>query len=251
MIVDAYTHCGISKYQPIEDVQNAMEAACVKKAVLVQHLGEYDNLYISKIVSADPSQFAGVFQIDYKVPHAISDLITWTNTKIFKGIRFTIDSLQKHQDLWEAAVLLDLIIVLYAPDGILDSIEVLNTFLQGNPSCKLVITHLGNPDIDKLSDLKRYREVFNLSNHKGVYFQISGLNMFCPYPHKALYPLIEEAFDVFDNSRIMWGSNYPVVGTHADYIKDIELYTEKIMPIPETCINSFLGGNSNLLWFSD
>lgn len=250
MIIDAYTHCGMFKYKPIQDVQAVMKKAQVDKAVLVQHLAEYDNSYIGDIVSKRPGHFAGVFQVDSESQQAISDLRQLADSGVFKGIRFTIETLQTRKDLWEAAVDLNLIIVLYAPDGMRYHIEGLNTFLEANPSSKIVITHLGNPDIYESSDLKLYREVLTLSNHNGVYFQISGLKMFCPYPHMAFRPLIEEAFDTFDNSRIVWGSNYPVIGTHDDYTKDIELYIKNIIPIPESCINGFLGDNSNSLWFS-
>ena len=41
-IVDAYSHCGISKYRPVENVQDIMRRNGVARAVLVQHLGEYD-----------------------------------------------------------------------------------------------------------------------------------------------------------------------------------------------------------------
>src|SRR6202043_1719838 len=37
-IVDAYAHCGLSKYEPIEKVRAAMAAGGVSRAVLVQHL---------------------------------------------------------------------------------------------------------------------------------------------------------------------------------------------------------------------
>ena len=46
MIIDSYTHCGISKYLPIEDVSATMDRAGVHRAVLAQHLGEFDNSYI-------------------------------------------------------------------------------------------------------------------------------------------------------------------------------------------------------------
>ncbi len=42
-IIDGYTPCGLSKYEPIEKVRKVMAGAGVQRAVLAQHLGEYDN----------------------------------------------------------------------------------------------------------------------------------------------------------------------------------------------------------------
>jgi len=38
-IVDAFTHCGVSKYNPIEDARRTVQSAGVQRAVLVQHMG--------------------------------------------------------------------------------------------------------------------------------------------------------------------------------------------------------------------
>ena len=43
MIVDDYTHYEILKYQPAEVVLVTMARAGVDRAVLCQHVGEYDN----------------------------------------------------------------------------------------------------------------------------------------------------------------------------------------------------------------
>ena len=53
-IVDAYTHCGLRKYHPIEKIRHVMNLADVARAVLVQHLGEFDNSYIGNMVKNDP-----------------------------------------------------------------------------------------------------------------------------------------------------------------------------------------------------
>ena len=159
--------------------------------------------------------------------------------------------MQKHRYLWEEAVRLNLIIVLYAPDGLINYIEILNTFLEANPSCKVVITHLGNPDIKEFPDFKSYRSIFSLSRYSNVYYQISGMKMFCDYPHQQLYPLIAEIVEHFDASRLMWASNYPIVGDAEDYIKDLHLLLDRKLPVPEKAVEDVAGNNAYRLWFSD
>ena len=69
-IIDSYSHCGISKYEPIERVRGVMRSGGVARAVLVQHLGEYDNRYLQDVVAADPDHLAGVCMVDHQLPAA-------------------------------------------------------------------------------------------------------------------------------------------------------------------------------------
>ena len=56
VIVDGYSHCGILKYQPVEVVLDTTAQAGVDRAVLCQHLGEYENSYLSQVVESRPRQ---------------------------------------------------------------------------------------------------------------------------------------------------------------------------------------------------
>ena len=57
-VIDAYTHCGLDKYEPIDRVREMMTHSGIDRAVLAQHLGQYDNRYIGSVVSEDPEHFA-------------------------------------------------------------------------------------------------------------------------------------------------------------------------------------------------
>lgn len=250
-IIDAYAHCGLSKYEPIENVREVMKTAGVSGAVLVQHLGEFDNSYIGDIAASDPTRFAGVCLVDSSSVTAVEDLKKEASSGAFKGIRFTIDVFKNSPQLCQAAVDEGLIIVLFAPDGIAEHVEILDAFLNLNPSCRLVITHLGNPDLGDGPGFEAYKRVFTLARHAGVYYQVSGMKMFCPYPHRELYSLIGEAAESFGVSRLVWGSNYPVVGADEDYIKDLHLLLGGKLPLPEQAVNEIAGNNAHRLWFSD
>ena len=249
IIVDAYTHCGLSKYKPIESVREVMEKAGVSYAVLVQHLDEFDNSYIGNIASDDPEHFAGVCQVNSTSPSALNDLNKLSSSGIFKGVRFAADTLITSPELWQAAIDLNMIIVLYAPDGIVKHVESLAASLGMNPSCQLVLTHMGNPDTKEAPDFIDYKSVFRLAQYNNIYYQISGMKMFCSYPHEIFYPLIKEAHKNFGVSRLIWGSNYPVVGNKEDYKKDLNLVLEGQLPIPKNEISQVIGANSVKLWF--
>ena len=70
-ITDAYGHCGLRKFRPIEDVKRITDRHGVARANLVQHMGEFDNSYIGGIVRDEPERFAGVFLVDIDAPDAI------------------------------------------------------------------------------------------------------------------------------------------------------------------------------------
>ena len=69
------------------------------------------------------------------------------------------------------------------------------------------------------------------------------------YPHEPLYPLLAEAAARFGGARLLWGSNYPVVGDEQDYRNDLQLLLDEKLPFPDTDIPAIAGGNARSLWF--
>ena len=155
-IIDNYTHCGLSKYRPIEDVEAVMKCAGVSRAVLAQHLGEYDNSYIEGIVRDDPDRFAGVCHLDATAPDAEDALARIADRGVLKGVRFTVDTLESAPALWDAATRLGMVIVLYAPEGMTGFVDAVRSFLDRHRDCAMVLTHLGygaedpGPGVDRL-----------------------------------------------------------------------------------------------------
>jgi len=249
-IVDAYAHCGLSKYEPIEKVRAVMAAAGVARAVLVQHLGEFDNSYIGSVVEADPQHFAGVLLVDHRAANAVDTLEHGMASGHFQGIRLTAEAISQSPALLSTAANLGLVVVLYAPDGIRPILQPLEKELQLAPFMRLVVTHLGNPTLEKGDIAESAREVFRLAKFANVYLQLSGMKMFCPFPHEALYPLIADALTHFTPGRILWGSNYPVVGSQADYLADLRLLLDGRLPVPPEAIPKIAGENAQRLWFN-
>jgi predicted TIM-barrel fold metal-dependent hydrolase len=201
-IIDGYTHCGISKYEPIERVREVMAAAGVRRAVLVQHLGEFDNSYLARIAVADPEHFAAVCLVDHEAADCGEVLRRWAETGGFKGVRLTIDVFSVNPELAAAAIELGLIIVLFAPRGIAGALGPLASFLERHAQARLVVTHLGNPDLANLARVADSDDVLRLAEFPNVYFQVSGMGMFSRWPHEPLYPFIERAFERFGASRL-------------------------------------------------
>src|SRR5579885_640179 len=117
-LIDGYTHCGLFKYEPIERVQVVMSAAGVGRAVLVQHLGEFDNSYLGCIAFEQPDRFAAVCLVDHQSVDCVTTLQRLAESGRFKGLRLTHDALTARPDLAAAAVELGLVLVFYAPEGV-------------------------------------------------------------------------------------------------------------------------------------
>jgi L-fuconolactonase len=249
-IIDAYCHCGLSKYEPIENVRAAMTAAGVSRAVLVQHLGEFDNSYIGSVVASDSQHLAGVLLIDHRQPDAVGTLGKWHSTGHFQGIRLTAQAITESPDLLSTAANLGMIIVLFAPEGLRPIVEKLEAELRLAPFTRLVITHLGNPSFENGEVAESARDVFRLAKFGNVFLQISGMAQFCPFPHDDLRPLIADAFTHFGPTRMLWGSNFPVVGTNENFAADLHLLLDGKLPIPSDAIPKVAGENAQRLWFN-
>lgn len=250
-LVDGYTHCGRSKYQPIESVKAVMQAAGVNRAVLVQHLGEFDNSYIGQIVADDPEHFAGVCIVNHAAPDTGETLRQLAESGHFKGIRITTDMAETSPQLLAEAEEIGLIILIYAPHGMADFVDPLLEFLEMHPEAQIVLTHMGNPDPANDPKLEKHRNVFRLTQYPNVYYQVSGMRMFCPYPHEILHDMIAEALDQFGPSRLYWGSNYPVVGTQQHYTDDLRLLLDGRLPIPREAIDAIANDTAHQLWFAE
>jgi L-fuconolactonase len=251
IVVDGYCHCGLTKYEPVERVEEVMTATGVERAVLVQHLGEFDNSYLGRIAAANPARFAAVGLIDHERAACIDTLQRWTEAGCFKGMRMTTEALAAHPALADAAVELGLVIVLYAPHGIAPAIRPIETLFKGHPEACLVLSHLANPDPADAPRFSKWSDTLRLAEHTGVYVQLSGMKMFCPWPHEPLYPLIEQTLERFGASRVYWGSNFPVVGGTRDYLDDLSLLLEGKLPIVPSDIPAIAGENAKALWFAD
>ncbi len=248
-VIDAYVHCGLSKYEPIERVRATMAAAGVSRAVLVQHLGEFDNSYIGSAVASDPEHLAGVLLVDHRADEAARTLEQWVSTGQFRGLRLTAEALVARAELFSRAADLGLVIVLFTPQGIRPILPQLLAALDERPSTRLVVSHLGNPILAEGRLCEESFDLEVLARFPNVFVQLSGMKMFCPNAYETLYPLIERIVAAFGTRRVVWGSNYPLVGTQEDYLADLRLLLEGRLPVPSAAIPQIAGENARRLWF--
>jgi L-fuconolactonase len=246
---DAYAHCGLSKYEPIESLCAVLAAACVQRAVLVQHLGEFDNRYIADIARHDPHRFAAVGMIDPARADLHDSLHELSENLGCRGVRLTANMVSVNPGLLDLATRVGLHVMLWAPDGLTAYSGALEAALERAPETRLVISHLGTPREEESPTFTIFESLKQLSRYPHVYVLVSGMKMSCPFPHEPLYPLIEQVIELFGPRRLMWGSNFPVVGGLVDYRADLGLLLEGKLPIGREDIQAVAGGNARRLWF--
>src|SRR5262249_20787936 len=160
-VVDAYVHCGLHKYHPHEVLAQTLKSAGVSRAVLVQHLGEYDNAYLGTIAAASPDTFAAVALIDHHSDAVEHDLGAVAESGHFRGLRVTDEALMQSPELIAQAAGLGLVLVMSGLQGA-------RNLLEEQPDCRMVITHLGRPNVGESPSFPSSAAVLALAEYPYV-----------------------------------------------------------------------------------
>lgn len=247
-ITDAYGHCGLRKFKPLSDVMRVSDRYGVSRSVLVQHMGEFDNSYIAGAVRDRPERFAGVFLVDMDALDARETIAQWAASGHFRGIRMTAESVRTHASLWQHAAELGLHFVVSAPVPA-GPAEALGRFARANPGNGIQITHLG---LSGKADGPRFASLdpmLALAASPNIHVQVSGMHQIAPVPYAEVIPAIARVYEAFGSDRVLYGSNFPVMGEDAVYGKEIALLKEGKLGIPKEAIPQVMNRNARRLWF--
>jgi L-fuconolactonase len=249
MIIDAYSHCGRTKYLPVSQVLSAMDKAGVSRTVLCQHLNDYDNSYLAEVVAQYPDRFAAVCLIDPSQPDAWDRLQEWNTGGFFRGVRLLAPWLAQNTNLYVSAMKVGLNLVVYAPDGIESSVPKILEVARSNSVGKIVISHLGTPKVID-GRLVEGRALFSLTEMPNVFVQLSGQSMVCEYPYSPLDEFTAQAIERFGPSRVMWGSNFPVCGDGRSIQRDLDLVRAGAWGLDQAGAEMVTSHAAMHVWFS-
>lgn len=125
---------------------------------------------------------------------------------------------------------------------------VLRTLFEREPDARVVIDHLGKPDIaahDGDPDGADWREnLAALAELPGVFAKVSGLTTQDHWTHVRpgrLHPYIDHALACFGAERLMFGSDWPVVdlaGGHDGWLEIFEIAVAGLSTEDQTHIRS-------------
>ena len=248
MIIDGYSHCGTTKFLPVEEVLVAMSHSGVDRAMLCQHMGEYDNSYLESVVRRHPDRFRATCLVNLSTPKAVTDLRHWQATGCFRGIRVTAETVKQQFDLCVEAMSRGMNVVLYAPEGIAGAVQSVRRLARACAGSRIVISHLGNPRVEE-DRLVNGDELLNLASEQDIDILLSGLSMFCPYPYLPLHGFIRDVVAAFGADRVLWGSNFPVGGDQEAYHRDLLFVRSSELGLKESEIDQIVGGTADKVWF--
>lgn len=222
-LIDNHIHAG-DKYGPVENAIGNMDSLGITHAVIVQHMGQYNNTYVAQCLEKYPERFWIVAMVDLALPDAPKTLRKWLKDDDLHGVRLPAVSLSRRPDVWDmAAECRGVISVMGLQPRDLGQIERLKTFLEANPRSRMKIEHLGHADPAEPPPYITYQRVMDLASYKGVYLQLSAPHTHSkkPYPHEDMLPFVEMAKKHFGPYHLIWGSSYPPVEMYMTYAQSL------------------------------
>ncbi len=254
-IVDTHAHAGLEKYEPIESLVDQMFRHEVEKAVLVQHMGQYDNRYLIECARRFPGRFCVCVLVDVRQPDAPERLRQWAQNPEVRGIRLRCDDRSPGADplaLWETVDELGLCVSLA---GTLQGLAAPETaeLAQRFRRLTLVVEHLGHPSRDEVAPYPLYRRVLDLAQYPHVSMKISSLHVpsRTPWPHEDALPYVQMALEAFGPERLMWASDFPPVSGREGYRNTLRFALERFPYRTEEERAWVMGRTALRIWFGE
>jgi predicted TIM-barrel fold metal-dependent hydrolase len=210
-----------SKERPVtpEGLIAAMDEAGVDKAAIVQSSTcyGYDNSYVVDSIGAFPSRFTGVASVDMLQADAPDRIRHWVNRGI-TGLRLftggstaafdpsTLDD-RRSFPTWDLCGELGLSMCIQTdPVGLAQVAGLAKRF----PKVRIVLDHLGRPDVSDGPPYKRASSLFGLAPFETIFLKLTprifGDVRRGDASAETFFPLLVEAFG---SNRLAWGSNFP------------------------------------------
>jgi predicted TIM-barrel fold metal-dependent hydrolase len=224
-----------------------MDRCGIEYAVLVQHLGEFDNTYLAKVVEKYPERLAAVALID---PGRlwVKTLERLINSQLFRGVRVNSDMMTANPELCAAVLRRGLNLIACIDESRPLVPQILWGLAHMKMTGKIVLSHLGGLLVgsERASDSSLS---LDLANSQNVFVNFSGLSMYGEYPYEKFDGLIRMLIGRFGANRLMWGSNYPVCGDAESYLRDLQLMRPGAWDLSYNEIQLILHYNAKKVWF--
>jgi predicted TIM-barrel fold metal-dependent hydrolase len=203
----------------IEGLIAAMDEAGVDKAAIVQSSTcyGYDNSYLVESIAKYPQRFTGVGSVDVLQPDAPERIRHWvqrgvSGLRLFTGgstAAFDPSSLDDPRSFpaWSVCGELGLSMCIQTdPSGLAQVAGLAKRF----PAVRIVLDHLGRPDVTDGPPYKRAASLFGLAPFDNIFLKLTPRIFGDAQKGQAsaatFFPRLVE---VFGSNRLAWGSNFP------------------------------------------
>ena len=189
--------------------------------------------------------------VDLAEPDAIATLSALARDPLLKSVRPMLQDMPDPTWILRADVqaALDALPALGVRfDALVKSAQwpALLTMLERNPALDVVIDHAGKPDIAGRGFDSWSRWIRRVAAHPRVHCKLSGLATEAAWDWSVdtLRPYLDHLLECFGASRLIWGSDWPVVELGGGYLRWREATNVLIAQLREDERDAILGGNA-------
>jgi predicted TIM-barrel fold metal-dependent hydrolase len=222
---------------PIENQVEQMKEFGLKYTVLVnpRYYG-WDNSYISYSLHKYPNLFVAHGLVNPEDPNVAERLRYWVEEHGFQGMRFspiyhpksTWLNSKEHYPLWREAERLNAVFNYYI---LPHQMPMLEEMAGRFPGVKIVVDHLGKPDLKLEDPWPEFRKMFRLKKFSQVWISASEpyeLSTTKEYPYRDTIPFFKATYEEFGGRQLIWGTGYPRPRWELPMDKELE-FVDKVL----------------------
>lgn len=203
---------------PIENQIGQMKDFGIKYGVLItpRYFG-WDNSYTEYSMRQAPGMFVAHGLLNPHDPKAPENLRYWIKEKGFQGMRFSPIYHPKQvwlndrsqYPIWKEAERLGAVFNFYIlPHQMPQLADMAGRF----PGVKIVVDHLGKPDLKLADPWPEFKKMFALKKFPQVWISASEpyeLSTSNKFPYKEVIPYYKATYEEFGGKQLIWGTGYP------------------------------------------
>jgi predicted TIM-barrel fold metal-dependent hydrolase len=247
----------VDKPAPIENQVAQMRDYSLEYAVLInpRYFG-WDNSYISDSLHRYPKLFVAHGLINPEDPKVADRLRYWVVEHGFQGMRFsplyhpnsTWLNSKAHDPLWREAEKLGAVFNFYI---LPHQMPMLADMAARHPGVKVVVDHLGKPDLRQRDPWPEFRKMFALKKLPHVWISASEpyeLSLTNQFPYRDTIPFFKAVYEEFGGRRLIWGTGYPRPRWELPMEKELEFVDEVLEFYTAEDRERLLGKNALDIW---
>jgi len=242
---------------PIENQIEQMKDFGLKYAVLInpRYYG-WDNSYISYSLHKYPNLFVAHGLVNPEDPNVAERLRYWVTEHGFQGMRFspiyhpksTWLNSKSHYPLWREAEKLNAVFNFYI---LPHQMPMLEDMAGRFPGVKIVVDHLGKPDLRLADPWPEFRKMFRLKKLPQVWISASEpyeLSVSKEYPYRDTIPFFKATYEEFGGRQLIWGTGYPRPRWELPMDKELEFIDKVLDFYTPDDRELLLGKNALRIW---
>ena len=242
---------------PIENEVAEMDEFSLQYAVLInpRYFG-WDNSYISHSLHRYPSRFVAHGLLDPLGTDPAGTLRYWIKQHGFQGMRLsplyapksTWLNAKEQYPLWREAERLGAVFNFYILPG---QMPMLEDMAERFPGVKIVIDHLGKPDLRAADPWTDFRKMFPLKRFPQVWVSASEpyeLSLTKQFPYVDTHPFFKAVYEEFGGKKLIWGTGYPKPRWELPMNQELQFVNESLSFYSSADREAILGKNALNIW---